>query len=145
MDVPQAAFEPAAYIRGGRAPGGEHQFRRLFGSRRGVRRGQPQHRTLGHGERLPRAGRLPRLGERLVQKRPPGTHQRLGLAEVRLHRRIITQLPPGAAGDLGRRQIQQSVDRMAGNAERDCRQPRCEQGDSRQGIERPRFHWRFSE
>ena len=94
MDVPQAAFEPAAYIRGGRAPGGEHQFRRLFGSRRGVRRGQPQHRTLGHGERLPRVDRLPRLGERLLQKRLPGTHQRLGLAEVRLHRRILTQRPP---------------------------------------------------
>ena len=48
VNVAQAALEPAAYIRRNRAAGGVHQFGGLFGSCRGVRRGQLQHRTLDH-------------------------------------------------------------------------------------------------
>src|ERR1700691_2858620 len=83
--------------------------------------------------------RLPRLIERLVEKCTRRTQRRLGDPQVGLHRRILAQASPRAAGDLRSRQLPHDLYGMSGDAKGNRGQHGCKQRDCRHRIQRAHF------
>ena len=88
------------------------------------------------GHRLARLGGRPGAFGLLQHERPCRAQARLGASDVRLRGGALGERPVARSRRLGGGQVDQVLDRSAGDSERHRRHPRGQQAEERKRIER---------